>query len=73
MAIYSHVFGVSGQCKSVGLKFSDKLDFSSCAIWDVFCISSHVATYMISLDVVSSYNHIQPSLHNYFLICDGQS
>ena len=36
LAIYSHVLGVSGQYKSVGLMFSYELNFSTCVILDGF-------------------------------------
>ena len=39
LTIYTHVHGVSG---SVGLMLSNKLDFSSSAIRDGFCKSSHI-------------------------------
>ena len=43
LIIYSHVFGISRQYKSVGLMFSNKLDFNSCVMWDGFYKSSHIA------------------------------
>ena len=47
LATYSHVVDVSGQCVSVSLiTLGFKLDFSSCAIWDSFCKSSHVCSFL---------------------------
>ena len=41
LAIYNHIVDACGQCMSVSLILSFKLDLSSCAIWDGFCKSSH--------------------------------
>ena len=42
LAICSHVVDASGLCISVSLILDFELDFSSCAIWDGFCKSSHI-------------------------------
>ena len=43
LTICIHVFGVFRQCKSVGLIYSNKLDFSSCVILDRFCKPIHIS------------------------------
>ena len=42
LAIYTYVFGVPGQYKSVALMLSHKMDFNCCANRDSFCKSSHI-------------------------------
>ena len=42
LAIYTHMFGVPGQYKSVALMLSDKMDFNCCANRDGFRKSSHI-------------------------------
>ena len=42
LVIYSHVADISGQRITVSLILGFKLDFSSSAIWDGCCKSSHI-------------------------------
>ena len=44
LAMYSQTVDASRQCMSVSLILGCKLDFSSCAIRNSFCKSSHICT-----------------------------
>ena len=45
LAIYSHIVDASEQYMNASLILGFKLDFSSCAIWDGYCKSSHNYSY----------------------------
>ena len=64
LALCTHVLGVPGQCKSVALMLSHKIDFYCCANRDGFCKSSH--NYVESLKVPSIEIYI---LSKTFKIC----
>ena len=59
LAIYIHVFGVSGQYESVALMLSHKMDFYCCANRDGFCKSSYILLYFAWADpkVQQFYNY----------------
>jgi len=42
LLIYSNCVTVSGQCLSMAIIISNKMDFNSCVNWDSFSKSSHI-------------------------------